>query len=361
MSLVTATIRTEALRHNLSVARAAAPGNHIMAVVKANAYGHGAVASAGALSAADAFAVARIEEAMQLRQAGIDKPIVALSELLDAEKVALCAEHRIQPVIHDIAAVEALTAARETAPGESPMAVWLKLDTGMHRLGLPPDDCDRVCGQLNACEHIGEVRLMTHFSSADEVANAVTDRQIEQFAQATRNQGRAPRSLANSAGILAWQRSHADWIRPGIMLYGADPLSEANALSAQLWPVMQLQSRVIAVREIGAGETVGYNGIWRSERRSRIGTIAFGYADGYPRHAGNGTPVLVGGEIVPLVGRVSMDMITVDLTDQPAAGVGSTALLWGDGLPAERVAAGAETIPYELFTSVGGRTQFVFA
>ena len=360
MSLVTATIRTDALRHNFSVVRAAAPGSGIMAVVKANAYGHGAVAVARALSAADAFAVARIEEALQLREAGIDKPIVALSELLDPEKVALCARHGIQPVIHDAAGIESLTAARKVTPGESPMVVWLKLDTGMHRLGVRPEDCDRVYEHLNACSHIAQVRLMTHFSAADEVEDDATDRQIEQFGAATKTQASAVRSLANSAGVLAWKRSHADWVRPGIMLYGADPLATANELSAQLLPVMQLRSRVIAVREIEAGEAVGYNGTWRSERRSRIGIIAIGYADGYPRHARNGTPVLVDGDRVPLAGRVSMDMITVDLTDHASAGVGSTALLWGEGLPAERVAGGAETIPYELFTSVGGRAQLVY-
>jgi alanine racemase len=357
MSLVTATIRTEALRHNLAIARKAAPNSNIMAVIKANAYGHGAVEAAKALAQANAFAVARIEEALSLRQADIDKPIVILSELLDTERVEACAEHGFQPVVHDTAGVEAILAA----PGLHQMVVWLKVDTGMHRLGISPDDCDQVYGQLSACPHVSEVRLMTHFSSADEDEDTATEDQMERFSQATANLSGIGRSLANSAAILSHKQSHAEWVRPGIMLYGADPLPTANDLSSQLRPVMQLQSRVIAVREIEAGEGVGYNETWRSDRRSRIGTIAFGYADGYPRHARNGTPVVVDGKTVPLVGRVSMDMITVDLTDHPDTRVGSVVLLWGDGLPAERVAEYADTIPYQLFTSVGGRTQFVYS
>lgn len=356
MSLATATIRTEALRHNLAIAHKAAPNSSSMAVIKANAYGHGAVEAAKALAQADAFAVARIEEALKLQQGGIDKAIVVLSEMLDAEWVEACAEHGFQPVVHDTAGVEAILAAR----GLHQMVVWLKVDTGMHRLGVVPDDCARIHGQLSACPHVNEVRLMTHFSSADKDEDTATEDQMERFSQATENLSGVDRSLANSAAILSHKQSHAEWVRPGIMLYGADPLPTANDLSSQLRPVMQLQSHVIAARAIEAGEGVGYNETWRSHRRSRIGTIAFGYADGYPRHARNGTPVVVDGKTVPLVGRVSMDMITVDLTEHPSAGVGSTALLWGDGLPAERVAEHADTIPYQLFTSVGGRTRFTY-
>ncbi len=356
MSLVTATISAEALRHNLAIARQAAPSSNIMAVIKADAYGHGAVEVAAALSQADAYAVARLEEALQLRQADIDEPVVVLSEMLDAEKVEACAEHGFQPVVHDATGIEAMSAAA----GIPHMVIWLKLDTGMHRLGIPPDDCSRIHGQLSACPHVDEVRLMTHFSSADEDESTATESQLKQFSRATSNLSGVDRSLANSAAILSCKHSHAEWIRPGIMLYGADPLSEANNLSRQLRPVMQLQSRIIAVHDIEVGEAVGYNGTWRSERKSRIGTVAFGYADGYPRHAPNGTPVVVDGKTVPLVGRVSMDMITVDLTDHPGTGVGSTALLWGDGLPAERVAEHADTIPYQLFTSVGGRSRFFY-
>lgn len=357
MSLVTATIRTEALRHNLAIARQAAPHSRIMAVIKANAYGHGAVEVASALSAADAFAVARLEEALQLRESGISQPIVVLSEMLDAEKIEACAQHSLQAVIHDTAGVETVVAASDITA----ITIWLKVDTGMHRLGIPPGDCDRVYGQLTACPHVNEVGVMTHFSSADEKETAATESQINRFAEATSTLGATQKSLANSAAVLAWKHSHADWVRPGIMLYGADPLPRATDLSSQLHPVMQLQSRVIAVHEIDAGESVGYNGIWKSVRRSRIGTVACGYADGYPRHARNGTPVLVDGETVPLVGRVSMDMITVDLTGHPNAGVGSVVLLWGEELPAERVAEGAATIPYQLFTAVGGRTRFVYS
>ena len=373
MSLITATIRTDALRHNLAMAREAAAHSRVMAVIKANAYGHGASAVAAALHEADAFAVARLEEALQLRQSGIAQPIVVLSELLDAEKIEACAEHDLQPVVHDLAAVETLLAKHVTRrlgkvvetvgahSGRCALTLWLKVDTGMHRLGVAPDDCERAYRQLVACPHVDEVRVMTHFSSADEADDAgVTDGQINQLSRATSNLSGIQKSLANSAAVLAHKRSHAEWIRPGLMLYGADPLAKANDLSARLRPVMQWHSRVIAVHEIAAGEVVGYNGTWRSERRSRIGTIACGYADGYPRHARNGTPVAVDGNIVPLAGRVSMDTLTVDLTDHPGAGIGSTALLWGDQLPAERVAECAATIPYQLFTAVGGRTRFVY-
>ena len=327
-----------------------------MAVVKANAYGHGAVEAAKALTEADAFAVARIEEALQLRQAGIDKPVAPLSELLDREKVETCARHGFQPVVHDAAGAEAVGEAAEGGP----VVVWLKVDTGMHRLGISPEDCERIYAQLRTCAHVGDVRLMTHFSSAEEEETSTTEQQIERFASAIANLPGIPRCLAHSAAILSHERSHTEWARPGLMLYGADPLAKANDLSSQLQPVMQLQSQVIATREIAAGEAIGYNATWRSERSSRIGTVAIGYADGYPRQARNGTPVLVDGVTVPLVGRVSMDMITVDLTDHPDAGVGSTTLLWGEGLPIERVAEHAGTIPYQLFTSVGGRTRLVY-
>ena len=355
MSIVTATIRTEALRHNLSIARQAAPNTRLMAVVKANAYGHGAVESAKALAQADAFAVARIEEALQLRQAGIDKPVALLSELLDREKVETCARQGFQPVVHDVSGVEAVVAAAEVGA----IVVWLKVDTGMHRLGVSPEDCEHLYGQLRTCAHVDDVRLMTHFSSSEEEETSTTEQQIERFESATANLPGITRCLANSAAILSHDRSHAEWARPGLLLYGADPLAKANDLSSQLRPAMQLQSQVIAVREIAAGEAIGYNAKWHSERSSRIGTVAFGYADGYPRQARNGTPILVDGVTVPLVGRVSMDMITVDLTDHPNAGVGSAALLWGEGLPIERVAEHAGTIPYQLFTSVGGRTRLV--
>ncbi len=348
-----ATIDLGALRHNLQQVGTFAPGTNIMAAVKANAYGHGAIPCAKALAQADALAVASMAEALELRQAGVDKPIVLLGGVLNSDELEEAADHGLQLVVHDDFQLKLL----EQAKPSGRIRVWGKLDTGMHRLGFLPEQVRQVHGRLRALPSVELQGWMTHFASADALDLPVTTRQIEVFNQALKGlPGR--RSLANSAGIVAWPDSHADWVRPGIMLYGASPVQGRAASELGLKPVMTLRARVLSIRELPAAEPVGYGGTWTTPEPMRVAVLAIGYADGYPRHAPNGTPVLVNGCRVPLVGRVSMDMITVDLRGLDTVHEGDEAVLWGQGLPADEVALAAGTIAYELFCQVGRRVEF---
>ena len=352
--LVEASINLSALRHNARIARGLAPHSALMAVIKANAYGHGMVAVAQALqSQVDGFAVARFEEAMTLRQQGIGKRLLIMSSRPDARQLQLCADNSIDIAVHDIETAR-LVADTTLAPA---LGIWLKIDTGMHRLGVQPQQAATIFHMLEASPSVRETILMSHFASADDCQVETTEQQLQCFNSATSGLG-APVSIANSAAIITRHDCHRDWIRPGIMLYGANPLGE-NAPPA-LQPVMTLRSEVLAVRNIGIGEGVGYNHTWTSTRPARIGTVAVGYGDGYPRHAGNGTPVLVNGQRASLVGRVSMDTITVDLSQQAQAQAGDEVILWGDGLAVNEVAAHAGTISYELLTQVTGRANYVY-
>ena len=345
-------INLGALRDNARLAGSLAPGSRLLAVVKANAYGHGAREVAHALHGiADAFAVARIDEARSLRRAGIAAPIVLLSTLPDAAQLVECARERLDIVVHEATTLRRIAAQ----PLPRPIGVWLKIDTGMHRLGIPPEAAPVAFATLSALPWVSQVTLMSHFASADDEHSAATDAQLACFDACTEGLD-APVSLANSAAILCRPDSHREWIRPGIMLYGANPLPDRQPLR----PVMTLCSNLLAVREIEAGASVGYNGSWTSTRRALIGTVAAGYGDGYPRHAPSGTPVLVNGQRVPLVGRVSMDMITVDLSDQPAAAAGDPVELWGAALPVEEIARCAGTIAYELLTRVTERPRRIY-
>lgn len=353
--MVEARINLAALRSNTEIARNAAPNSRLMAVIKANAYGHGMLPVAHALQdIADGFAVARIEEALQLREDGIQNRLLVMSSLPNARQLNLCASLNIDLVVHESSTLELL----ENTRLNQPINLWLKIDTGMHRLGLPASTVADTYQTLNALPGVGEIVLMSHFACADHADDAMTQAQLELWSEATANIS-APRSLANSAALLTRPDTHQDWIRPGIMLYGANPLGEAH--KTLLAPVMTLSSRLIAVRDIPAGDTVGYNQRWLSDKPSRIGTIAAGYGDGYPRHAANGTPVLVNGQRVPLVGQVSMDMITVNLSDQPNAKAGDEVVLWGEGLAANEVAEFAGTIAYDLVTGVTLRASFSYA
>jgi alanine racemase len=236
-----------------------------------------------------------------------------------------------------------------------PVSIWLKIDTGMHRLGFPPNDAAKIYARLMFCSSVKKpVGLMTHFASSNVLDSSQTIQQIEIFNQVT-GKLQGPRSLANSAGIIAWPAAHADWIRPGIMLYGASPFSGHRGVEYNLQPVMSLSSKLIAVHSVAKGSQIGYGGTWTCPDNTRIGVVAIGYGDGYPRHAANGTPVLINGRPCPLVGTVSMDMLTVDLSTQPDAKVGDTALLWGDGLPVEVVAEQSSTTCYELLTRITQR------
>lgn len=342
-----ALIDLSALRHNYRLARSLS-GCRALAVVKANAYGHGALACAAALdSEADGFAVSAIEEALQLREAGHRQPIVLLEGWFEASELELICRHQLWPVIHHHGQLQDLLQADLSQP----LHVWLKLDSGMHRTGFSAADYPTVWRQLQASGKVASLTRMTHFARADEPETGRTEQQLEAFEQATLGLEGAS-SLCNSAGVLAWPQAHGDWIRPGIMLYGASPFGFPQPQASQLQPVMQLDSRVIAVHQIAASEPIGYGSRFVTGRPSRIGLVAMGYADGYPRHARDGTPVLVDGQRTTLVGRVSMDMLTVDLTDLPGTGLGSHVRLWGKGLDAGEVASHADTISYQLFCNL---------
>jgi alanine racemase len=340
-----------ALRHNLEQVRRRAPRARVMAVVKADAYGHGLVWTARILDrAVDAFGVSSMEEGIQLRAAGIAQPICLLEGFFAADELSLLAQHRLEPAIHHESQLKALAQA---APALK-LSVWLKMDTGMHRLGFAPAAVADVLQQLRAAPAVANVRCMSHFARADVASDPGTKSQIDIFLSQIQDLG-LESSLANSAGILAWPQSYLDWVRPGIMLYGASPLAGQTAAQLDLKPVMTLETALIAVHARRKGDAIGYGGDWRCPQDMPVGVAAIGYGDGYPRHAAPGTPVLVNGRRVPIVGRVSMDMITLDLRAQPQAGVGDSVVLWGPGLPIEEVASSAGTISYELLCHVTER------
>lgn len=342
-----ALIDLQALRHNYRLARDNS-GGRALAVIKADAYGHGAVHVAQALEAqADGFAVACIEEALELRAAGIRAPILLLEGFFEADELALIVEHDLWTVVHAIWQLEAIEQAQ---PGK-PLTVWLKLDTGMHRVGLHPSEYRAAYQRLLATCKVARVVLMSHFSCADELNSTCSDQQVAVF-EAARQGLVAETSLKNSPAVMGWPKIPSDWSRTGIMLYGATPFDQTQPLAERLQPVMTLESKVISVRELPAGEAVGYGATFVSERPLRIGVVAMGYADGYPRHAPTGTPVLIDGQRSRLLGRVSMDMLCVDLTDVPQAGLGSRVELWGKAVLASEVATQAGTIPYQIFCNL---------
>jgi alanine racemase len=354
-----ALIRLGALEHNLEVLRSAAPDARIMAVIKANAYGHGMVAVAQHLEAADAFAVARLPEAQLLRQSGIDKPIVLLAGIATDEELPIAFSENFELVVHDIEQVKML----ERAKGNGG-TVWLKFDTGMNRLGFPPEAAPQLLPRLEAAGAVRELRLMTHFASADELDNVATESQLEAFKPVTRDFPDAV-SIANSPASLGWPqvidaRAHLGfggdfWIRPGIALYGISPFADRTGTELGLKPVMQFEARLIAVKPLSAGARVGYKGAYISDKDTTLGIVAAGYGDGYTRHFRCGTPVLLNGRRVPLIGIVSMDMVAVDLGEAATDQVGDIATLWGDDLPVEEVAPWADAIPYELVCGVMNR------
>lgn len=342
-----ALIDLQALRHNYQLARELS-GARALAVVKADAYGHGAVRCAQALQRdADGFAVACIEEALQLREAGISGPILLLEGFFEAAELALIDRHDLWCVVHAQWQIEAI----EQAKLARPLTLWLKLDSGMHRVGFHPADYQAAYQRLLASGKVAKIVLMSHFARADELDSPRSEQQLAVFQEA--RQGLAAEvSLRNSPALLGWPAIPSDWVRPGIMLYGATPFEQPHEAASRLQPVMTLESRVISVRDLPAGEPVGYGARFTSERPTRVGVVAMGYADGYPRHAPTGTPVLVDGQASRIIGRVSMDMLTVDLSDVPGASLGSRVEFWGRNVLASDIAAAAETIPYQLFCNV---------
>ncbi|MEJ2766918.1 alanine racemase [Photobacterium sp. MCCC 1A19761] len=359
MKAATAYIDTQALRHNVSQLRKQAPASKLLAMVKANGYGHGLQQVATSLPDVDGFGVARIEEALSLRACGVVQPILLMEGFYAPGDLPVLVTNNIQTVVHTPEQLEAL----ELASLEAPVKVWLKIDSGMHRLGVRPEEFHEFVERLHACPNVAKpLRYMSHFACADELENPVTESQIQTFMALTEG-CRGERSLANSAGILAWRHSHLDWIRPGIIMFGISPFADESH-SAQAFgmkPVMTLASSVIAVRQVKQGEQVGYGGTWTSERDTKIGVVAIGYGDGYPRSAPNGTPVLINGRWVPIAGRVSMDMLTVDLGPEATDQVGDEAILWGRGLPAEVVAEHVGTIAYELVTKLTSRVAMAYS
>lgn len=344
-----------ALEHNLARLRSAAPKSRIMAVVKANAYGHGLVRVANALPTVDAFAVARVDEGIRLRQAGIRQRITVLQGFICPEELELHAQFELEPVIHSTQQIELL---EQRAPGGIRLRAWVKLDTGMHRLGLDPAEFAECYRRLSGCEHLRRpLPLMTHLANADVVTDTATERQLALFGCVATDF--VERAVANSAGLLAWQASHAEWVRPGLALYGVSPFPCRSGANDGFRPVMTLKTRLIAIKHLRRGDAVGYGGDWICPHPTRMGIASIGYGDGYPRNAASGTPVLVNGERAPLIGRVSMDMISIDLTDHTDARVGDAVTLWGQGLPVEEVARHARTIPYVLLCNVTQRVSMI--
>ncbi|VAX08978.1 Alanine racemase [hydrothermal vent metagenome] len=349
-----AIINFAALQHNLEQVRTLTPNSRVMAVIKANGYGHGILRVARALEAADALAVARVDEGVALRQAGIVTPVVVLEGGIDQDELALASANKLELVVHN---VEQISLLRQSPV--APITCWLKVDTGMHRLGVALDSAIGAYRELAACTAVvGQPRLMTHFANADNLGDPTIPRQWHAI-QPLAAELAVEVSCANSGGILGWPETHADWVRPGLMLYGVSPFTGGRAVGSGLQPVMSLHSRLIAVNHYSKGDAIGYGGTWICPEDMAVGVVSIGYGDGYPRHAAAGTPVLINDKLVPLVGRVSMDMISVDLRDCPAAQVNDTVTLWGAGLPVEEIAETADTIPYQLLCGVTARVDFM--
>jgi alanine racemase len=353
---IRARIAPQAIRHNYRLAKQHAPRSRAWAVIKANAYGHGQWRAVDALrDEADGFAMLECENAVALREAGITQPILLLEGIFSARDARAVVEHRLTTVVHCPEQLELLV---RNGHFSAPVAVCLKLNTGMNRLGFTAQTLPKALDILRQLPV--DITLMTHFAEADGERGVAW--QMERF-RALAGDWKGPVSLGNSAAVLRHPEAHGDWVRPGIMLYGASPFAEQSAAELGLQPAMTLESAIIGVQELAPGERVGYGGTFTAERPMRIGVVACGYADGYPRHAPTGTPIAVMGRRTRIVGRVSMDMLACDLTDIPAAGIGAPVTLWGRGLagevPADEVAAAAGTIAYELFCAVAPRVPVV--
>ena len=358
---IQAHIDLAAMESNLRVARRTTSAR-IMSVIKADGYGHGVMRAAEALAATDGYALLDIQDAVRLRDAGYRQTILLLEGFFSAEELSGIAEYELATVIHSqwqIAMLDAYPGPMKF--GRGTLDVWLKVNSGMNRLGFAPQQVAQAMEQLRRHRAVRDITLMTHFANADEERGIAEPLALfNDLASAHR----VPRSLANSAALLRYPASHADWVRPGIMLYGASPFAPdmGEQFSAQqlgLKPAMTLSSRIIATQQLRAGDEVGYGALFRAESNMRIGIVACGYADGYPRHAPGGTPVLVDGQRTNTLGRVSMDMLYVDLSALPQADVGSRVVLWGEGMPIEEVARAAGTVSYELMCALTPRVPVV--
>ncbi|MFZ5574395.1 MAG: alanine racemase [Pseudomonadota bacterium] len=352
MRPIRARISIGAMAHNLRVARRHAGDARVFAVVKANAYGHGLSRARRAFAAADGFAVLTLEEAANLRLMGVEEPILMLEGLFGADELATCAELDLWPVLHQPAQLDWLA----QQPPARPLDIFLKFDTGMHRLGFPLADHAAVIARARSLPGVAGITLMTHFAQADEPAGI--DWQLQPFLRELAGYG-LPWTSANSPALLRYPQTRGDWVRPGIMLYGASPFADTRAADLGLRAAMTLQSEIIAIQTLAPGEGVGYGQLFRADRAMRVGVVACGYADGYPRHAPTGTPVQVAGRPTRTLGRVSMDMLCVDLSACPDAALGSPVELWGENVPVDAVAASAGTNSYELLCALAARVPVV--
>ena len=349
---VYANINSAALKHNLSRVRQLAPDARIMAIVKADAYGHGLLNSCRALKTADSIGLLEVEDAVKLRNAGFTQPICLLEGFFEANEIPLIARYQLEAVIHSQWQLEILASLNE----DLDLSIWLKVDTGMNRLGFSSSEFGKVLTGINSIRCIKGVSIMSHLANADNPENPGTIEQLQTFNKLTKSSA-APRSLANSAAILNNPDCHMDWARPGIMLYGSSPFPDTSAHDLNLKPVMSLLSRIISIKQCKKGDTIGYGGTWKCPEDMPVAVVACGYGDGYPRHAPTGTPVLVAGTRSQLIGRVSMDMITVDLRGIENANVGSTVELWGENISVDDVAKESGTIAYELLCGITARVK----
>lgn len=348
-------IDRSAFKHNLRRVRELAPDSRVMAVVKCDGYGHGLVEAARGLRNPDAFAVESLEEALRLRETGFRQPVVLLTGFHGEAELDTIAFRRFCPVVHHQWQIDALARAQTSFV----IGVWVKVDSGMHRVGFLPSE---VPGVLSALENMADVRiegLMSHLASADDLADAATRTQYKVFTETAAGRG-YPLSLANSPGVLEWPITHLDWVRPGMMLYGCSPVTDRTEQDYDLRPVMTLESKIVSVKTIPEGGAIGYGGTWVCEAPTRVGVLMCGYGDGYPRHAPSGTPVWAKGQPSRVLGRISMDLMTVDLDGRDDVDVGDWVELWGKNVPASVVAAHAGTIPYELVTRVTRRVPRVY-
>ncbi len=345
-----ALIDLSSLRHNIGQIRLAAPQSRLMAVIKADAYGHGLHTVCRAVDQwVDGFAVATIAEGIQCRETQDTRPIIVLSEFWDQAQLALFDEYQMQPVVHNVVQAKWLHRYRG-----KPLSLWIKVDSGMNRLGIAQWDLGEIFSGLKTLKCVKTIRIMSHLANADILGDNTTTTQLDSFLAAT-NTFDCEKSISNSAGVMAWPETNLDWARPGLMLYGASPFDQSDELKFELKPVMQLQARLIAIKTIGSGEPVGYGGQFRTRRKTTIAMVGLGYGDGYPRLVDSRAVVLINGQKAPIIGRVSMDMITVDITDLTEVAVGNEVTLWGHGLKIEEVANWAGTIPYELMCKVTTR------
>ena len=345
---IVARIDLAALKHNLNLVRRHTPRSKTLVVVKSNGYGHGFLRVAKALESADGFAVLGIDDAIVLREAGINRRIMLLEGFFSHNEVSLAAQYNLSVVVHRLDQIEMI----ESAKPKAKLDILLKINTGMNRLGLTTESFSKALSSLQTSSYVDRVMLMTHFATADDAQGA--NDQLQMFNRITQGL-KLERSLANSAAILRYPDTHGDWVRPGIMIYGCSPFIDQSSQELGLRPAMTLQSEIIAVQQLKPGDRVGYGGVFSAEREMRIGIVACGYADGYLRQAFTGTPIRVQGKLTSTVGRVSMDMMYADLTDIPLANVGSPVVLWGEGLPIEDVARAVGTVNYELLCALAMR------